>query len=89
MKVESKAFVTMLRLIAERKGITNYQISKESGISQTNIALYFNLTTMPSLEKFLLIAKAVGVNFFFEDKDSKTDLSEIFNEAMDKLSKRE
>ena len=36
----------------------------------------------------LKISKAIGVNFFFEDKESKTDLNQAMEKAMEALGRR-
>lgn len=48
----------------------------------------FQLKYSPTLTTFIEIANAIGVNFFFEDKKSKTDLSQIFEAAMTELGRR-
>jgi hypothetical protein len=53
-----------------------------------NVARVFGLKYSPSLHTFLEIAKAVGVNFFFEDKDGKSDLNLLFERAMEQLGRR-
>ena len=83
-----KVLVLLLKEIAESKGITQQQIAAETGLIQSNISRFFSLKFKPNLDVFLQIAKAVGVNFFFEDKDSTTDLSVLFNKAMDTLYRR-
>lgn len=83
-----KVLVLLLKEIAESKGITQQQIAAETGLIQSNISRFFSLRYKPNLDVFLQIAKAVGVNFFFEDKDSTTDLSVLFNKAMDTLYRR-
>lgn len=74
--------VLMLKNITESKGITQQQIADATGFQQSNVARVFSLKYTPSLHTFLEIAKAVGVNFFFEDKDGKMDLNLLFERAM-------
>lgn len=42
----------------------------------------------PTLPTFLEIAKAIGINFFFEDKESKTDLNLAMEKDMEALGRR-
>lgn len=81
-------FVLLLKFIAEEKGITHQQIADETGFHRPNIVRVFSLKYKPNLDMFIRIAKAVGVNFFFEDLDSNTDLNLAFEKAMDELYRR-
>jgi len=83
-----KLLVLLLKEIAESKGITQQQIAVETGLIQSNVSRFFSLKYKPNLDVFLQIAKAINVNFFFEDKDSKTDLNVLFEKAMDTLYRR-
>ncbi len=42
----------------------------------------------PTLNNFIVIARAVVVNFFFEDKEGTTDLAKDFEAAMEELGRR-
>lgn len=83
-----KLLVLLLKNIAKTKGITQEKIAEETGLQQANISRIFSLKYCPTLQSFIAIARAVGVNFFFEDKDSNTDLSNDFNAAMEELGRR-
>jgi DNA-binding phage protein len=83
-----KLLVLMLKEIAKSKGITQDQIAEKSGLIQSNISRFFSLKYTPNLDTFLEVAKAIEVNFFFEDKDSKTDLTIVFEKAMQQLGRR-
>ncbi|PXX96918.1 hypothetical protein DF185_19960 [Marinifilum breve] len=83
-----RLLVLMLKLIAEEKGITQQQIADETGLQRSNVSRMFSLKYCPSMSNFLAIAKAIKVNFFFEDKESKTELNEIFEKAMTELGRR-
>lgn len=80
--------VLILKNIAEEKGITQQQIADETGLHQSSVARFFQAKFKPGLDVFLEIAKAVNVNFFFEDKESKTDLNLMFEKAMEQLGRR-
>lgn len=80
--------VLHLKEIAESKGITQKQITEETGLLQSNISRFFSLKYKPTLDTFLQIAKAIKVNFFFEDQESKTDLNVAFEKAMNELGRR-
>lgn len=83
-----RILVQLLKEIAEEKGITQLEIAEKTGYQRSNISRVFSLRYTPRLDVFLNIAKAVGVNFFFEDKDSTTDLNILFERAMTALGRR-
>ena len=80
--------VLILQEIAESKGITQIEIAGKTGLLQSNVSRFFSLRYTPRLDLFLEISKAIGVNFFFEDKDGTTDLNLIFEKAMTELGRR-
>lgn len=83
-----QVLVLLLKEIAIEKGITQAQIATRTGLRRTNVARVFGVRYCPSLELFLRIARAVGVNFYFEDQDSDTDLNLVFERAMEQLGRR-
>jgi len=83
-----KVLVLMLKNIAEDKGITQEQIAEITGLQQSNISRVFSLRYCPTLQTFLTIATAIRVNFFFEDKDSTTELNVMMEKAMAELGRR-
>lgn len=80
--------VLMLRKISEKKGITQTEIAERAGLIPSNVSRVFSLQYCPNMRTFVAIAQAIGVNFFFEDKDNQTDLSQIFEAAMNELGRR-
>lgn len=74
-----KTLVLMLKHIAKDKGITQEQIAERTGFLQSNISRIFSLRYCPSLHIFLAISNAIEVNFFIEDKESKTELNVMLN----------
>lgn len=80
--------VLLLKEIAEQKGITQGQIAEKTGLIQSNVSRFFSLKYKPTLDTFLQVSKAIGVNFFFEDQDSKTDLNQAMEKAMESLGRR-
>lgn len=80
--------VLILRKIAESKGISQQEIADRTGLLRSNVSRMFNLQYCPNLRTFITVAKAIDVNFFFEDKDSDTDLSKVFEAAMADLGRR-
>ena len=80
--------VLLLKEIADQKGITQGQIAEKTGLLQSNISRFFSLKYKPTLDTFLQVAKAIKVNFFFEDQDSKTDLNLAMEKAMEQLGRR-
>ena len=80
--------VLLLKHIAKDKGITQETISETTGYNQSNISRIFALKYCPSLEVFLDIASAIGINFFFEDKEGEIELNKVFEKAMEELGRR-
>ena len=82
-----KLLVLLLREIAIQKHGIGWQtwISENTPFAQSNISRMFGLKYTPSLNNLLIIAKALNVNFFFEDKESKADLNIAFENAMEQL----
>lgn len=80
--------VLLLKEIAEDKGITQNKIAEETGMIQSAVSRFFSLKFKPTLDTFLQVSKAIKVNFFFEDQDSKTDLNKCFEKAMEQLGRR-
>jgi DNA-binding phage protein len=80
--------VLLLKEIAEKKGVTQGQIAEQTGLLQSNISRFFSLKYKPTLDTFLQISKAIKVNFFFEDQESKTDLNQAMEKAMEELGRR-
>ncbi len=83
-----KLLVLILKEIADQKGIAQQEIAEKSGLIQSNVSRFFSLKYKPTLDTFLKVAKAVKVNFFFEDQESTTDLNKCFERAMDYLGRR-
>jgi len=80
--------VLLLKEIADKKGITQGQIAEQTGLIQSNISRFFSLKYKPTLDTFLQVAKAIKVNFFFEDQEDKTDFNQCFEKAMEQLGRR-
>ncbi|WP_372775665.1 helix-turn-helix domain-containing protein [Mangrovibacterium sp.] len=83
-----KALVLFLAEIAKSKSITQEVIAERTGLQRSNVSRMFQLRYCPSLDNWLKILKAVEVNIFFEDRDSKTDLNLLFEKAMTELGRR-
>lgn len=84
-----KVLVLLLKEIAIDKKISQNQIALETGLIQSNVSRFFSLKYKPNLDVFLKIAQCVGVNFFFEDKESKSDLNVLFEKAMASIYRRD
>lgn len=80
--------VTMLKKTAEKKGISQQMIVERTGLKKSNLSRMFALQQSPTLRTFLLVARAIGVNFFFDDRDGDTNLTAIFEAAMTELGRR-
>ena len=83
-----KLLVLLLQQIAEQKGLTQQQIADKSQMHQSHISRFFALKYAPNMDTFLKVSKAIKVNFFFEDQDSKTDLNLAMEKAMEQLGRR-
>ncbi|SNA77228.1 helix-turn-helix domain-containing protein [Flavobacterium psychrophilum] len=83
-----KLLVLLLDDIRVQKGISNLKVSELSGIAPAHTSRFFSCKFPPTLPTFLKIAKAIGVNFFFEDKESKTDLNLAMERAMENIGRR-
>lgn len=80
--------VVILKKIAEEKGLSQLEIAKKTGLKTSNLSRMFGLQYCPNLRTFVKVAKAIGINFFFEDKESDTDLTKVFEAAMEELGRR-
>lgn len=80
--------VLLLKEIATQKGISINQIAEKTGMEQSSVSRFFSLKFKPTLPTFLEIAKAIKVNFFFEDQEDKSDLNQAFESAMEQLGRR-
>ena len=83
-----QTLVLILKHIAIEKNITQDDIAEKTGLQRQNVNRIFNLHYRPRLDIFISIAQAIGVNFFLEDKESKTDLNKAFERAMEELGRR-
>ena len=83
-----QVLVLMLKNIAIHKKITQKQIAEKSGLIESNVSRMFSLAYKPNLDTFLKVAKAIEVNFFFEDRESKTPLNVIFEQSMEQIFRR-
>lgn len=82
------SLVLLLKEIAESKSITQGQIADKTGLIQSNVSRFFSLKYKPNLDTFLQVSKAIKVNFFFEDQESKADLNQCMEKAMEHLGRR-
>ena len=80
--------VSSLREIAKEKGVTHKQIGERTNMHKTHVSRMFSMRYPPSLREFVKVAQALEVNFFVEDKEAKTNLSVIFERAMEILGRR-
>lgn len=85
-----KLLVLLLKEIAIEKHGVGWQtyLSEHTPFAQSNISRIFSLKYAPNLKNYLIIAKALKVNFFFEDKESTADLNLCFEKAMEELGRR-
>ena len=78
-----KLLVFLLDEIRKQKGVTQQEVADKTGLIRSNVSRFFMAKFAPDLKNFLLIAKAIDVNFFFEDRVDKTDLNQAFEKAME------
>lgn len=83
-----KLFVSILDEIRVQKKISNLQVSELTGMAPGHVSRFFSCKFPPTLPTFLKIAKAIEVNFFFEDKNSLTDLNLAMESVMENLGRR-
>ena len=84
-----RLLVVLLQLTAAEKGIKQEQLAERTGYTQSNISRVFSLRYCPKLSVFINLANAIGVNFFFEDRENlDIDYNRLVEEAMDKLGRR-
>lgn len=80
--------VLLLKEIADQKNITQNDIAELTGMQQSAVSRLFLLKYKPTIETFLKVAKAIKVNFFFEDQEGTADLNKAFEKAMTELGRR-
>jgi transcriptional regulator with XRE-family HTH domain len=80
--------VFLLDEIRKQKNLSINDISEITETAQGHVSRFFSAKYEPKLGNFLKYAKAIGVNFFFEDKESKTDLNSAMEKAMEQIGRR-
>lgn len=88
MEYNSKIFIQLLEEIRLQKSISKYSISKKTNLSEMTIKRTLEMETEPSLSNFLAIAKALGLHFYFESKNSETDLNKCIENAKEKIDRK-
>ncbi|MEC4050610.1 helix-turn-helix transcriptional regulator [Flavobacterium sp. SUN046] len=83
-----KLLVFLLDELRRQKNLSINEISIRSGIAQSHVSRFFSCKFEPKLSSFLIFSKAIGVNFFFEDKENNTDLNQAMEQAMEALGRR-
>lgn len=85
-----KLLILLLKEIAIEKHGKGWQsyLAENTPFRQSNISRMFGLKYTPSFKNFLILAKALKVNFFFEDEESNTDLNLMFERAMQEMGRR-
>ena len=84
-----RLLVSLLQKIASEKGIKQEQIAERTGYTQSNVSRLFSQKYCPKLSVFLNVGNAVGVNFFFEDRENlDIDYNRLMEEAMTELGRR-
>lgn len=81
--------VLLLKEIADQKNLTQKDIEEATGMQQSAVSRMFLLKYKPTLETFIKVAKAIKVNFFFEDQENKSDINLAFEKAMSELGRRQ
>jgi transcriptional regulator with XRE-family HTH domain len=88
MENQWKVLVLLLQQIADQKGYSQHYIAEKAEMHQSHISRFFALKYAPDIRTFLKIATAIEVNFFFEDRESKTDLNLAMEKSMEELGRR-
>lgn len=83
-----KVLVLILKKIAEDKDMTIQEVADTAGLKRQNVSRMFLLNVEPQLSTFLAVARAIGVNFFIEDQEGKSELNVLFEAAMTELGRR-
>lgn len=83
-----KLLVYLLDEIRKDKGITHKEVAASTGLIESNVSRFFSAKYRPQLDIFLDIARAIKVNFFFQDTEDKSDLNQVFEKAMERLGRR-
>lgn len=81
-------FIDLIDQIAKQKKISRAEIARRTEIHPANVQRFFDCKYKVTLPIFLKIAHALEVNFFFEDKESKTNLNLAMENAMEQLGRR-
>lgn len=81
-------FIDLIDQIAKQKKISRAEIARRAEIHPANVQRFFDCKYKVTLPIFLKIANAVDVNFFFEDKESKSNLNLAMENAMEQLGRR-
>jgi len=66
--------------LAKEKGISQEEIARRTGFTQSNVSRMFAGRYAPSLDNFIRLADAVDAYFFIIDKDSKDDLAQTMRD---------
>ena len=80
--------VFLLDQIRNQKGLSIKKVAEISEIKPPHVSRFFSCKFPPNFPTFLKIAKAIGVNFFFEDQESKVDFDIAMENAMEQLGRR-
>lgn len=78
-----------LKTEAEAKGITQQEIANKCGWHQQTVQRMLSGKFAPTLDNFIKLADAIGVNFFMESKDSNSDNNREFEKGMSQLGRRD
>lgn len=83
-----RVLVLFIAEIARSKRITHEMIAQRTGLHRSNVTRFLTIKYCPNLDIFLKLLKAVEINVFFEDRESKSDLNVLFEKAMEALGRR-
>lgn len=79
--------VFMLNEIRKQNGQSINDISEITGVAQSHVSRFFSAKFEPKISNFLIFAKAVKIDFFFESQESKTDLKLAMEKAIVSIHK--
>lgn len=81
--------VFLLDEIRKQKGLSINDVAERSETPQGHVSRFFSCKFEPKFGNFLKFSKAIGVNFFFEDQEGKTNLTLATEQAMEQLGRRD
>lgn len=83
-----KVFALFFKEVMDSKKLTTSALALKIGVHRSTLKRFFDLDFPLKFDVILKIAEALDLNMFFETKDSKTNLNQLFENAMERLGRR-